>query len=206
MPFAASNPHFYGRYPNPLTEKLDGFKPDKDKHQSFIIIEPVMGVPIDQSARSQSNVILPEFKSNFRTEIQRFSNMALPTFWVEFVSIFFNFQSQSTEINGNFHIFFFFFISWMPLAASKETNNRHRKSSLFHVIHIASATVCDSNCITCQWFITHNQRCTWLHFKSNVQFTSFTKAKTNKANKDKSITGKNTKYVASNKYQIRSLH
>lgn len=87
MPFAASNPHFYGRYPNRLTEKLDGFKPDKDKHQSFIIIEPVMGVPIDQSARSQSNVVIPELYG-FRAEVQRFSNMALPTFWVEFVSIF----------------------------------------------------------------------------------------------------------------------
>lgn len=87
MPFAASNPHFYGQNPKPLTKKLDGLVPDKDKHQSFIIVEPVMGVPIDQSARSQSNVIIPELHG-FGKEIQRFSNMALPTFWVEFVSFF----------------------------------------------------------------------------------------------------------------------
>lgn len=86
MPFAASNPHFYGRYPNALTEKLDGLKPIKEKHQSFIIVEPVMGVPIDQSARSQSNVIIPDL-SGYKEEIQRFSNMALPTFWVEYVRI-----------------------------------------------------------------------------------------------------------------------
>lgn len=92
MPLAASNPHFYGRYPNELTKKLDGFKPIKDKHQSFIIVEPVMGVPIDQSARSQSNVILPELHG-FSTEIERFSNMALPTFWVEYVNIF-DFQKK----------------------------------------------------------------------------------------------------------------
>lgn len=84
MPFAASNPHFFGRYPNKLTERLHGFEPNKEKHQSFIIVEPTMGVPIDQSARSQSNVIIPEL-SGFNEKIERFSNMALPTFWVEYV-------------------------------------------------------------------------------------------------------------------------
>lgn len=103
MPFAASNPHFYGHYPNPLTEKLDGFEPDKDKHQSFIIVEPVMGVPIDQSARSQSNVIIPKL-FGFRKQIQRFSNMALPTFWVEFVSFFNIYKIENREMF--YHIFF----------------------------------------------------------------------------------------------------
>lgn len=85
MPFAASNPHFYGRYPNALTSKLEGFKPVRERHQSFIIVEPIMGVPIDQSARSQSNVIIPKLYG-FNDKIHRFSNMALPTFWVEYVS------------------------------------------------------------------------------------------------------------------------
>lgn len=92
MPFAASNPHFYGRYPNPLTSKLEGFRPEKDRHQSYIIVEPVMGVPIDQSARSQSNVIIPELHG-YNEQITRFSNMALPTFWVEYVSFFLNCKS-----------------------------------------------------------------------------------------------------------------
>lgn len=86
MPFAASNPHFFGRYPNDLTKTIEGFEPDKEKHQSYIIVEPVMGVPIDQSARSQSNVIIPELYG-FNEKIHRFSNMALPTFWVEYVSV-----------------------------------------------------------------------------------------------------------------------
>lgn len=90
MPFAASNPHFYGRYPNALTSKLEGFKPDREKHQSFIIVEPIMGVPINQSARSQSNVIIPNLY-DFNDEIHRFSNMALPTFWVEYVSLLITF-------------------------------------------------------------------------------------------------------------------
>ena len=87
MPFAASNPHFYGRYPNPLTNKLEGFKPIRERHQSYLIVEPVMGVPIDQSARSQSNVIIPQLYG-FDDKIHRFSNMALPTFWVEYVRFF----------------------------------------------------------------------------------------------------------------------
>lgn len=86
MPFAASNPHFYGRYPNRLTEKLDGFEPIKERHQSFIIAEPTLGVPIDQSARSQNNVIIPKLYG-FNEQIERFSNMALPTFWLSYVSV-----------------------------------------------------------------------------------------------------------------------
>lgn len=87
MPFAASNPHFFGRYPNPLTEKIDGFNPSKEKHQSFIIAEPTLGVPIDQSARSQNNVIIPNLYG-FSEDIERFSNMALPTFWLSYVRYF----------------------------------------------------------------------------------------------------------------------
>lgn len=45
-----------------------------------------MGVPIDQSARSQSNVIIPEL-TGYSESVLRFSNMALPTFWVEYVRI-----------------------------------------------------------------------------------------------------------------------
>lgn len=101
MPFAASNPHFYGRYPNPLTSKLEGFKPIREKHQSYIIVEPTMGVPIDQSARSQSNVIIPDL-SAFNNHFNRFSNMALPTFWVEYVRLCF-----ISIVVANFRILFF---------------------------------------------------------------------------------------------------
>lgn len=45
-----------------------------------------MGVPIDQCARSQSNVVTPQFVG-FSNEIQLFSNMAIPTFWIEYVCV-----------------------------------------------------------------------------------------------------------------------
>ncbi|XP_031632460.1 lysosome membrane protein 2-like [Contarinia nasturtii] len=106
MPFAASNPHFYGRYPNELTTKLDGLKPDREKHQSFIIVEPVMGVPINQSARSQSNVIIPKL-TYFNEDILRFSNMALPTFWVEYH------QKQLTPKIEKLMYFTLFVLPWL---------------------------------------------------------------------------------------------
>lgn len=104
MPFAASNPHFYGRYPNPMTNKLDGLNPIEDKHESYIIVEPTMGVPIDQCARSQSNVIIPNLE-DFGQTFDRFSDMALPTFWIEYVcnEILLNLMPY------NKYVFFFFY-------------------------------------------------------------------------------------------------
>lgn len=106
MPFAASNPHFYGRYPNSMTNKLEGIKPDENIHKSYIIVEPTLGVPIDQAARSQSNVIIQNL-SRFGEQFNRFSNMALPTFWVEYVCI--NFKSKS-EYRIIITLFFSFII------------------------------------------------------------------------------------------------
>lgn len=152
MPFAASNPHFYGRYPNELTQKLDGFNPDKDRHQSFIIVEPVMGVPIDQSARSQNNVIIPELHG-FNDEIQRFSDMALPTFWVEYVSILRRFKSVNESSYCNEHKiekknnYFHTFQQNQykkTTTASEVAHTTNRKSSLFHIVRIAISSVCNN--------------------------------------------------------------
>lgn len=116
MPFAASNPHFYGRETNALTRKLEGFKPNRERHQSFIIVEPIMGVPIDQSARSQSNVIIPQLYG-FNEKIHRFSNMALPTFWVEYVSFHF-FLLFRTKYRLFISHFFLFFNKWSTYISS----------------------------------------------------------------------------------------
>lgn len=138
MPFAASNPHFYGRFPNELTKKLDGFKPDRKRHQSFIIVEPIMGVPIDQSARSQSNVIIPNLRG-FSEEIQRFSNMALPTFWVEYVSI-----NRMPTFKASINLNFVFTLN----LASKKIDTTHRESTLFHIICVAHFTICNHRIVT----------------------------------------------------------
>lgn len=83
---AASNPHFYGRRPKRVSDRIEGLHPNKEKHGSFIIVEPITGIPINQCARSQSNVITPKF-SGFAHDIDIFSDMAIPTFWAEYVSL-----------------------------------------------------------------------------------------------------------------------
>lgn len=83
QPIVASFPHFYAR-PGNFTDKLEGLHPDINKHTSYTIIEPVLGVPLHQRAVSQSNVVTKNLKS-FKSDIAMFSNMVLPMFWIEFV-------------------------------------------------------------------------------------------------------------------------
>lgn len=84
QPIVASFPHFYAR-PGKFLEKLEGLRPEADKHRSYSIIEPVLGVPLNSRAVSQSNVVTGDL-SAFKTDIARFSNMVVPMFWLEYVS------------------------------------------------------------------------------------------------------------------------
>lgn len=81
----ASHPHFYGRRPSRVADRIEGLHPTKEEHGSYIIVEPTTGIPIDQCARSQSNVITPKFRG-FAHDIEIFYDMAIPTFWAEYVS------------------------------------------------------------------------------------------------------------------------
>lgn len=83
MPFVASFPHFYQRT-GPWENKLSGFNPNEEQHGSFITVEPISGVPIEQCARSQSNIYIPPL-SGFTDDLEKFSDMVLPLFWLEYV-------------------------------------------------------------------------------------------------------------------------
>lgn len=85
MPFAASLPHFYGRSKG-FTKKFEGLNPNEENHTSFTYVQPTMGVPMVQSARSQMNLVIPKFNSLFENDYQAFSDMILPLFWIEYVS------------------------------------------------------------------------------------------------------------------------
>lgn len=82
LPIAISLPHFYGRngYWN---DYVEGFTPSKDKHGSFTIIEPITGVPVEQIARSQSNMVLPKLV-NLGNNIDRLSGAVIPMVWMEY--------------------------------------------------------------------------------------------------------------------------
>lgn len=100
QPIVASFPHFYARAGN-FTDKLEGLHPDPNKHTSYSIIEPVLGVPLHQRAVSQSNVVTRNLKS-FKRDISKFSDMVLPMFWMEFVRRDFEVAFENLMLNGIF--------------------------------------------------------------------------------------------------------
>lgn len=84
QPIVASFPHFTSR-PGKFLEKLEGIHPDPEKHSSYIIADPILGIPLNQRAVSQSNVVTKDL-SGFKADISKFSNMVLPMFWCEYVN------------------------------------------------------------------------------------------------------------------------
>ncbi|XP_063700813.1 lysosome membrane protein 2-like [Culicoides brevitarsis] len=82
FPVAASKPHFYGRNGSWM-EKLSGLSPKRELHDSYVIVEPQMGTPIDQVARSQSNLIIKQLSVAYPLKMRLFSDTILPMFWVE---------------------------------------------------------------------------------------------------------------------------
>lgn len=71
-----------------MAKKISGMHPDHDKHYSYTIAEPILGIPIDQRARTQSNLVIPHL-TGFPADIQKFSEMILPMFWIEYVIMIF---------------------------------------------------------------------------------------------------------------------
>lgn len=82
LPIAASNPHFLHRQ-GKWMEKIIGLNASIDNHESYIMVEPITGVPVNQCARSQSNLVVKKL-NGFPTDIQKFSDMIVPMFWAEY--------------------------------------------------------------------------------------------------------------------------
>lgn len=114
MPFAASLPHFYGRSQG-FTKKFEGLHPMEKNHTSFTIVEPTMGVPMVQAARSQVNLVIPKFSSMFDQDYQLFSHMILPLFWIEYVSECLRNRSEVKSLNGVL----------LKIPVSKRLNSEH---------------------------------------------------------------------------------
>ncbi|XP_050438444.1 scavenger receptor class B member 1-like [Adelges cooleyi] len=81
FPIAASFPHFLNGDPA-LRENLSGLNPTEEKHGSYLIVEPLTGVPFESRARSQSNLVVRPV--NGFTNVDKFSNMTIPMFWAEY--------------------------------------------------------------------------------------------------------------------------
>jgi len=81
FPIAASFPHFLNG-DQALLKSLSGLKPNEENHGSYLIVEPLTGVPVESRARSQSNLVMHP-TSGF-SNIDKFSNMTIPMFWAEY--------------------------------------------------------------------------------------------------------------------------
>ncbi|XP_035787646.1 scavenger receptor class B member 1-like isoform X1 [Anopheles albimanus] len=78
----ATSPHFYAR--NFTTaHKITGMKPNRELHHSYTIVDPSFGIPFEQSARTQTNLAIPQL-TGYASEIRRFSEMIIPMFWIEY--------------------------------------------------------------------------------------------------------------------------
>ncbi|XP_044763419.1 scavenger receptor class B member 1 isoform X2 [Coccinella septempunctata] len=81
FPIALSAPHFYKNDPI-LKAKVEGVHPDAEKHESYFVIEPRSGVPVELRANFQINMALRDLTSI--AHVERFSDMVLPLLWAEF--------------------------------------------------------------------------------------------------------------------------
>uniref|UniRef100_A0A2A4JYP1 Scavenger receptor class B member 1 n=1 Tax=Heliothis virescens TaxID=7102 RepID=A0A2A4JYP1_HELVI len=82
FPMVVSFPHFYtGGIPK--DEFVTGLKPDRLKHNSFVILEPYTGTPFEAVARMQSNLRIHDL-SGFDEKFHKLSNSVIPLFWAEY--------------------------------------------------------------------------------------------------------------------------
>ncbi|XP_049883792.1 scavenger receptor class B member 1-like [Pectinophora gossypiella] len=82
FPMVISYPHFYTGSP-PKDMYVTGLVPDREKHSSHVIVEPMTGIPFQSVARMQSNLRVNDM-SGFAGEYTRFSNLVVPLFWAEY--------------------------------------------------------------------------------------------------------------------------
>ncbi|KAK6645194.1 hypothetical protein RUM43_001470 [Polyplax serrata] len=84
FPIGISLPHFYGGSEDLMKQlKIEGLKASKEKHGSYVIVEPITGIPMESRARSQCNLIVKSM-SGFPENLQKFSNVIIPMFWLEY--------------------------------------------------------------------------------------------------------------------------
>lgn len=79
-PVYVSNPHFYKTSPE-LLEAVEGLTPEKEKHESYLIIQPKLGVPLKAKVRAQLN-----FKVEQSTNVEvvkNFRDFTFPIMWLE---------------------------------------------------------------------------------------------------------------------------
>lgn len=98
FPIALTFPHFYKADPS-LLNAVVGLDPRQDLHESYFLIQPKSGLPVDLAFRFQINMALQDIKAISNTD--GFSNMVLPLLWFEIVSLKFIFMKLIKLIYQN---------------------------------------------------------------------------------------------------------
>ncbi|XP_072948437.1 scavenger receptor class B member 1 [Epargyreus clarus] len=81
-PVYLSYPHFYDAEPT-LLDDFEGLSPDRKKHESYFMIQPKIGVPIEGLVRVQLNLKVDRAPSIKVNNIHKFPDTTFPIMWVE---------------------------------------------------------------------------------------------------------------------------
>ncbi|CAD0206846.1 unnamed protein product [Chrysodeixis includens] len=81
-PVYLSFPHFYDADPA-LLEPFDGLKPNKKKHETYFMIQPKIGVPVEGFVRVQLNMKVDRASNIPINNINKFPDMIFPVMWLE---------------------------------------------------------------------------------------------------------------------------
>uniref|UniRef100_W8B820 Protein croquemort n=2 Tax=Ceratitis capitata TaxID=7213 RepID=W8B820_CERCA len=79
-PMFLSYPHFHDADPTYLSQ-VDGLKPEKDKHELYLVLEPKSGLLLDMAARLQSNILIEPI-AHFKL-FKNKRRIFFPLFWFE---------------------------------------------------------------------------------------------------------------------------
>jgi len=79
-PVIMSTPHFLGGDPV-LVQAIEGLKPDKEKHTTYLNLEPTTGLPIVAHKRIQVSV--PLLRSDYFTALKKVQETVFPVVWVD---------------------------------------------------------------------------------------------------------------------------
>lgn len=85
FPIALSYPHFIYGDPYLSKDVEHGLNPDPKKHQSYFVVQPESGLPLDLAVRYQINMALGDV-SKIANVGERFKDLILPLLWTENVS------------------------------------------------------------------------------------------------------------------------
>lgn len=79
-PAYLSFPHFYQADPA-LLDAVEGLKPEKEKHQTYFLIQPNLGVPLEGQVRVQFNLKV-EHSPNIHS-VAKFPDIVFPIIWLQ---------------------------------------------------------------------------------------------------------------------------